>query len=73
MKTYIDIMKIELDKKPFYYMSIEGIARAGVSPLVHIYKSIEHKLHKPIVKECYSYPKILYFCLQSRERFRVMR
>ena len=73
MKTYINLMKIELDKEPFYYMSIEGIARAGVSPLVHIYKSIEHKVYKPIVKRCYSYPSKLYFCLQSRERFSVVK
>lgn len=73
MKTYIDIMKIELDKEQFYYISIEGMARAGISPLVHIYKCIKHKLYKPIVKKCYSYPKVLYFCLQSRERFSVLK
>ena len=73
MKTYISTMKIELDKEPFYYISTEGIARAGVCPLVHIYKSIKHKVYKPIIKECYSYPKELYFCLQSRERFGVLR
>ena len=73
MKTYIDIMKIELAKEPFYYISIEEIARAGLSSLAHMYKSIEHKLYKPIVKKCYSYPSKLYFCLRSRERFRVMK
>ena len=73
MKTYISLMKIELAKEPFYYISIEGTARAGLSSLAHMYKSIEHKVYNPIIKKCYSYPKELYFCLHSRERIGVLR